>query len=94
MIGLDWDPTFPAHIKPPNAIFYTHNILEGIPFEDETFDFIHIRFMNHCFTETVWEQKLLPELLRVLKPGGWIEVNIIKLKLCNVVYSIRLIQFI
>ncbi|RHZ69521.1 hypothetical protein Glove_283g22 [Diversispora epigaea] len=68
-IGLDWNPIFPTHIKPPNVLFYKHNLFEGIPFAEKKFDFIHIRFMKHCFNEIDWEQKILPELFRVLKPG-------------------------
>ncbi|CAG8529560.1 4856_t:CDS:2 [Diversispora eburnea] len=72
-VGLDWNPIFPTHIKPPNVSFYKHNLFEGIPFAEKKFDFIHIRFMKHCFNEIDWEQKIMPELFRVLKPGGWIE---------------------
>ncbi|CAG8611742.1 17635_t:CDS:2, partial [Acaulospora morrowiae] len=71
--GLDLNPLFPTHIKPPNVSFYEHDILDGLPFDGEKFDFVYLRFMKDFFVEEAWKYKVLPEVLRVLKPGGWIE---------------------
>ncbi|CAG8748121.1 5675_t:CDS:2, partial [Cetraspora pellucida] len=37
--GIDISPVFPSNIKPRNVEFYQMNVLDGLPFEDNTFDF-------------------------------------------------------
>jgi ubiquinone/menaquinone biosynthesis C-methylase UbiE len=54
--------------------FVEHNIQEALPFADESFDFVHARFLLDHVTEQQWQEKLVPELLRVTKPNGWIEL--------------------
>ncbi|CAG8571309.1 27036_t:CDS:2, partial [Dentiscutata erythropus] len=71
-IGIDLSPVFPSNIKPQNVQFYQMNVLDGLPFEDNSFDFIYQRFMGLALTEEQWPILLL-ELVRVTKPGGWIE---------------------
>ncbi|RIB10444.1 S-adenosyl-L-methionine-dependent methyltransferase, partial [Gigaspora rosea] len=71
-IGIDLSPIFPSNIKPQNVDFYHMNVLNGLPFEDNTFDFVYQRFMGLALTEEQWPILLL-ELVRVTKPGGWIE---------------------
>lgn len=77
-IGIDNNEIFPIEKVSKNLKFVKHNILNGIPFEDNTFDFIHVRFMIKCFSETEWKTLILPEIFRICKPGGWIEVCINK----------------
>ncbi|CAG8562289.1 7556_t:CDS:2, partial [Scutellospora calospora] len=72
-IGIDFSLVFPTNIKPRNVQFYHMNILDGLPFEDNTFDFVYQRFMGLALTEKQWPM-LLTELVRVTKPGGWIEL--------------------
>ena len=49
--------------------------LEGLPFDDESFDFVHLRFVGLGIPETAWEN-LLEECARVLKKGtGILEVS-------------------
>ncbi|CAG8452478.1 339_t:CDS:2 [Acaulospora colombiana] len=83
-VGIDQNPVFPTYIKPPNVSFYKHNILEGLPFAMETFDFVYLRFMKNYFNEEEWRSNVLPEILRVLKPGGWVEFMEIDEKIYNV----------
>ncbi|RUS24898.1 hypothetical protein BC938DRAFT_472931 [Jimgerdemannia flammicorona] len=45
-VGLDVNSIFPETIKPPNATFIRANILSGLPFEDDTFDLVHMKQMN------------------------------------------------
>ncbi|CAG8574276.1 5005_t:CDS:2 [Ambispora leptoticha] len=40
----------------------------------DTFDFVHMRFLCIAFTEDEWEHKVIPELTRLVKPGGYIEI--------------------
>ncbi|CAG8622638.1 9669_t:CDS:2 [Paraglomus occultum] len=72
--GLDISPTFPSQIKPVNAEFILADALEGLPFEDNFFGLIYLRFLNKSFTKDDWRTKLLDELMRVTNPGGWIEM--------------------
>jgi ubiquinone/menaquinone biosynthesis C-methylase UbiE len=70
--GIDISPIYPGDIKPRNLAFYTANVLEGLPFADNTFDFVYMRFLMTAFTEDDW-QKVVKELIRVCKPNGWVE---------------------
>jgi ubiquinone/menaquinone biosynthesis C-methylase UbiE len=67
-------PVFPTSTVPNNITFKQLNLLEGLPFEDNTFDFIHMQFLACDFTELQWETIVYKELARVLKPGGWLEI--------------------
>ncbi|RUP49675.1 hypothetical protein BC936DRAFT_141840 [Jimgerdemannia flammicorona] len=57
---------------PINCSFQQASILH-LPFEDETFDFVIQRFLGMAYSPSDWETAL-KELIRVLKPGGWIEL--------------------
>ncbi|CAH1760837.1 20794_t:CDS:2, partial [Entrophospora sp. SA101] len=72
--GIDIVPIFPSQIKPINSTFVTANLLEKLPYEDNTFDYIHFRNMMFSLSEDEYEIAVI-ELVRVLKPGGWIEVE-------------------
>ncbi|KAI9316455.1 S-adenosyl-L-methionine-dependent methyltransferase [Dichotomocladium elegans] len=73
-IGIDRDMYFPCDIKPKNCHFRQFEITDGkLPFPDNSFDYIHQRDLNWALTTDVWKT-LMAEYLRVLKPGGWIEL--------------------
>nr|CAG8433305.1 6226_t:CDS:10 [Entrophospora candida] len=72
-IGIDVLSLFPT-IKPFNVNFIKKNIIDGLPFEDNSFDFVHIRSLFYDFTESQWMNIIYKETLRVLKPGGWLEI--------------------
>nr|CAG8457208.1 9943_t:CDS:2 [Entrophospora candida] len=57
---------------PTNMAIIKHNILDGLPFPDDTFDFVH---QKHMFTALKIDQWpfVIDELIRITKPGGWIE---------------------
>ncbi|CAG8438530.1 1602_t:CDS:2 [Diversispora eburnea] len=71
--GIDIAPIFPTSVKPQNVEFIQANILKGLPFKDNTFDFVMIRLMIFAFTIDEWE-KAVKEAVRVCKVGGWIEM--------------------
>ncbi|KAI9306111.1 S-adenosyl-L-methionine-dependent methyltransferase [Cunninghamella echinulata] len=73
IVGVDMVPLFPKDIKPTNCLFYQNNVLNGLPFQDSTFDYVFMRFMGLGIETDQWET-LLNEILRILKPGGWIEI--------------------
>ncbi|KAI9331048.1 S-adenosyl-L-methionine-dependent methyltransferase, partial [Obelidium mucronatum] len=49
------------------------NVLEGLPYEDNTFDYVHQRMLVLGIPKEKWPQ-VFRELIRVTKPGGWIEL--------------------
>ncbi|CAG8567560.1 1835_t:CDS:2 [Ambispora gerdemannii] len=81
--GLDFVPIFPAEIKPSNITFLQTNVLEKLPFKDGYFDFVHLGLMNFAFTEDEWKSKVIPEVIRVTKDGGWLEIEEIDTALTN-----------
>jgi ubiquinone/menaquinone biosynthesis C-methylase UbiE len=44
--------------------------LKGLPFEDNTFDFVHLRRLLVEFTPEQWNEIVVKELIRVCKPDG------------------------
>ncbi|CAG8648849.1 8634_t:CDS:2 [Ambispora leptoticha] len=73
-VGIDFSPIFPTEGFPGNIKFVNSNFLDGPTFDDSYFDFTHQKFMSVSFTEQQWEKQVIPELLRITKPGGWIEI--------------------
>lgn len=72
-IGLDMADMFPTTIRPENVKFQLHNILHGLPFHDNTFDFVNMRIMLTAFLIDEWPF-VIKEIYRVLKPGGFVEL--------------------
>lgn len=71
--GVDAYPVFPSEVKPANCHFYLANVADHLPFPDNYFDFIHQRLLLFGLTRNDW-RRTIQELLRVLKPGGWLEI--------------------
>ncbi|CAG8742888.1 19219_t:CDS:2 [Gigaspora margarita] len=71
--GIDILPLFPQCIKPSNVTFSQCDILKRLPYDDNVFDYIHMRFMGSSLTFSAWEF-VIKELVRVLKSGGYIEI--------------------
>ncbi|RHZ81971.1 hypothetical protein Glove_115g24 [Diversispora epigaea] len=44
-IGI-WEPICPSEIKPVNAEFVKSNILKGLPFKDNEFDYVHTALIS------------------------------------------------
>ncbi|HEX6541066.1 MAG TPA: methyltransferase domain-containing protein [Ktedonobacterales bacterium] len=60
-------------VRPTNYIFTAGNILEGLPFPDQSFDFVHQRLLFSAIPRDRWPA-VIQELVRVTRPGGWIEL--------------------
>lgn len=60
-------------LRPANYTFVPGNILEGLPFPDASFDFVHQRLLFFAIPSDRW-QFVVNELYRVTRPGGWVEV--------------------
>ncbi|RHZ88613.1 hypothetical protein Glove_21g376 [Diversispora epigaea] len=72
-IGLDIFHMFPSEIKPNNADFIVADAQNNLPFESNYFDYIHLGDMGFCFSDYDFDHVVIPECVRILKPGGWIE---------------------
>jgi SAM-dependent methyltransferase len=57
---------------PRNYAFVPGNILEGLPFADGSFDFVHMRLLVLALPHDRWPF-VVSELIRVTRPGGWVE---------------------
>ncbi|GJJ74213.1 hypothetical protein EMPS_06571 [Entomortierella parvispora] len=76
--GIDLSPIYPTpetsdKVVPPNCHFQLCNVLDGVPFPDNHFDYVYMRLLVYAFTPAQRKQVNL-ELLRVLKPSGHIQL--------------------
>ncbi|KAF7728640.1 hypothetical protein EC973_005677 [Apophysomyces ossiformis] len=73
-IGIDCQSVFPRDIKPKNCLFRTCDVTQlPLPFPDNSVDFIFQRDLNWHLLAYMWSP-LVKEYLRILKPGGWLEL--------------------
>lgn len=61
-----------AGARPDNFAFVQGNILERLPFADSAFDYTHMRLLVFALPRGRW-QDVANELIRVTRPGGWVE---------------------
>lgn len=77
VIGFDVTPlstdSSSTGARPDNFAFIQGNMLEGLPFPDNTFDFTHQRLVIAALPANQW-QRQTRELLRVTRLGGWVEL--------------------
>lgn len=71
--GVDIAAVFPSEIKPTNLNFHQCDINRGLPFKDNYFDFVRMSLMATSFKTDQWVNAIR-ELVRVLKPGGHLEL--------------------
>ncbi|KAI8384566.1 S-adenosyl-L-methionine-dependent methyltransferase [Radiomyces spectabilis] len=71
--GIDMADMFPTMIRPENVKFELANVLNGIPYPDNTFDFVHMRLLIAAFREHEWPL-VIAEIFRVLKPNGLVQL--------------------
>jgi ubiquinone/menaquinone biosynthesis C-methylase UbiE len=72
VVGLDVVPG-KADRRPPNYRYVKANVLQGLPFADDQFDFVHQRLMITALPLQAWPG-VVRDLLRVTRPGGWVEL--------------------
>lgn len=75
VFGLDvtTDYQVQAAATPKNYRFVRGNVLEELPFPDNTFDFVHQRFLHVAIPTSSWTH-VIRELKRVTRLNGWIEL--------------------
>jgi ubiquinone/menaquinone biosynthesis C-methylase UbiE len=69
--GFDLEAGKPA--SPVNYHFVPGNVLDGLPFPDNSFAYVHQRLLVTALPLTAWTVEV-KELARVTRPGGWIEL--------------------
>jgi SAM-dependent methyltransferase len=81
VVGLDVNPPpvdeaassgAGVDLRPPNYAFIAGNLLEGLPVQDGTFDFVHMRLLFSAIPSERWPS-VVAELARVTQLGGWVE---------------------
>ncbi|KAF8158083.1 hypothetical protein B0H34DRAFT_440662 [Crassisporium funariophilum] len=78
-VGLDIVPLHPnlQNVGSPDLAsritWVQHNFLDGLPFQNEEFDFVHIKRIALGVPEDKWDA-LFEEISRVMKPGGAFEM--------------------
>jgi len=59
--------------RPENYMFVQCNLLDGIPFPNNYFDFVHMRFLINAIPKAMWPT-VIQTLFQVTRPGGTIEL--------------------
>ena len=73
VIGIDLDPALFKTQFPQNCLLRVGNVLTGLPFPDGIFSFTHQRLLVAAIPAEKWPG-VVHELVRVTRPGGWIEL--------------------
>lgn len=60
-------------VRPSNYQFVPGNVLEGLPFPDASFDFVHQRLLFLAIPADRWPF-VISEMVRVTRLGGWVEL--------------------
>ncbi|EIE82664.1 hypothetical protein RO3G_07369 [Rhizopus delemar RA 99-880] len=80
--GCDMVDTTNKNIRLPQFEFAIGNVLKGLPYEDNTFDLVHMRLFVFALREDQWPI-VIKELVRVAKPGCIVQVTEVDLKMPN-----------
>ncbi len=73
-VGIDISMTLNKEARPTNLGFIKCNPLYGLPFPQNTFDFIYSENMFTVWKESDWPL-IIEDMVRRVKRGGWIEVS-------------------
>ncbi|CAG8717708.1 S-adenosyl-L-methionine-dependent methyltransferase [Gigaspora rosea] len=92
-VGVDIQPCgFPSvNQRSPNIGFLEYNLLNGIPFPDKTFDYVHMASMWTALTKQQY-MNVIHELVRVTKNNGWIEIYEANFNLKNLGNYMKVVQ--
>ena len=74
VMGLDLEQAPGTGPIPPNYSFVSGNVLQRLPIADHTFHYVHQRLLVAAIPKACWPA-VIRELVRVAKPGGWIELT-------------------
>lgn len=68
-VGIDIAAMVNINFKLPNVSFALGNVLEGLHFPDNSFEYIQLRVFVNALRKDEWPVAL-KEIHRLLKPGG------------------------
>ena len=71
VVGFDLQPN--KRPWPPAYCCVRGNLLQGLPFADDRFDFVHQRALISGVPVNSWPS-VCRDLSRVVRPGGWVEL--------------------
>lgn len=71
--GCDISDTRYKKVNVEKFIYTYGNVVKGLPYEDNSFDFVHMRLLVLALREEEWPTAI-SELIRVTKPGGMIQL--------------------
>jgi SAM-dependent methyltransferase len=72
VVGFDLASTKPG--QPRNFGFVQGNLLHGLPFTDDDFDFVHQRLLAASAVPLKLWSSVVADLVRVTRPEGWVEL--------------------
>jgi ubiquinone/menaquinone biosynthesis C-methylase UbiE len=75
VVGFDLVPDKLEH--PANYRLVRGNLVQGLPFATDQFDFVHQRLLQSGVPLKDWSG-VVDELVRVTRPGGWVELVEVK----------------
>jgi ubiquinone/menaquinone biosynthesis C-methylase UbiE len=81
--GFDLENPRASQPLPANDRFVQGNLLNGLPFGDNTFDFVHQRLTLASAVPLLQWEPLLREMVRVICPGGWLELAEVGVEVVN-----------
>ncbi|CAG8659110.1 12409_t:CDS:2 [Cetraspora pellucida] len=92
-VGIDIQSSaFPSvNERSSNTGFLVHNLITGVPFPDETFDYVHMQVMWSALTKQQYIN-VIHELVRVTKCNGWIEIMEPNMEMKNLGNSMKAVQ--
>uniref|UniRef100_UPI0035E3FEE8 class I SAM-dependent methyltransferase n=1 Tax=Thermogemmatispora sp. TaxID=1968838 RepID=UPI0035E3FEE8 len=73
IVGVDVSLQSLPQPVPPTCVFVQANVLEGLPFPSGQFCYTHQRLLVAAIPARAWPT-VIQELVRVTRPGGWIEL--------------------
>ena len=71
-------------LRMKNFTFKKGDVLKGLPYEDNTFDFVHMRLLTGSLCVDQWPVAI-KELMRVTRPGGIVQLTEIDNKVSEAV---------
>ncbi|KAG0969140.1 hypothetical protein G6F29_014253 [Rhizopus arrhizus] len=71
--GCDIVDVTNKNLKIDQFTFNFGNVIQGLPYEDNTFDFVQMRLFTAALRKEEWPIAL-KEIIRLTKPGGMIQL--------------------
>lgn len=72
--GCDIVDTTNKVLKLNQFTFSYANVITGLPYPENTFDFVNLRFFIFALREEEWP-RVIKEIIRVTKPGGMLQLT-------------------